>query len=91
MPIQFLTPQSHKIAAASGECPCQRCTTWEAGHVLRLAACHTWSGAGLDYDAQHVTATERGHAGGWDVFEGVTRDGRKISFYGFSVLERVRL
>lgn len=61
--------------------------TWEIGDTLKIGGCHTWSGHGLDYDAQIVAPTEPGFSGGWDVFDAYTLRGEELSFYGFSVIE----
>ncbi len=58
---------------------------WAAGARLRISGHASSPGAGLSYTARIVTALEDGASGGWDVYDGLTEDGKEIAFYGFSV------
>lgn len=61
-----------------------------AGDRLLLRSHTSRTGSGLSYPAGFVTSLDDGASGGWDVYDSVTDAGEERSFYGFSVVRRVR-
>jgi len=66
---------------------------FEPGDTLAVRAHKSLPGHGLSYTAMTVVSDDVGRGGqlgGWDVYDGVTPDGREVSFYGFSVDRMVK-
>ena len=63
---------------------------WQKGDYLLLVGHTSKPGAGLSYRAKPVMALEAGASGGWDVYDALTRTGKRTSFYGFSVITVTR-
>jgi hypothetical protein len=66
---------------------------FKPGDRLDIHSHKSLPGRGLSYPAMIVVASDEGRGGqhgGWDVYDGVTSDGHEVSFYGFSVVRRLR-
>ena len=55
------------------------------GDVVSIDMFYSKVGKGLSYKAQELRVADRGVSGGWDVYEGVSKEGMIVSFHGFSV------